>query len=109
MKKTRPKLYKIQKGRSCTRYRKAEAVQDTERSKQWKVQKGRSRMDLQPYKFAETYIIKKKKMGERKRRRKTRNVFLCTTDLELWRRRHLVHALQEEDKLVSQKQFYFQD
>ena len=58
------------------------------------------------------HLKKKKeerKMVERKRRRKKRNVFLCTADLELRRRRCLVHASQEEDELVSQKQFYFQD
>ena len=53
MKKTRPKPYKIQKNR-----------------KLGKVQKGRSRMDLQLNKFVETYTKKKKKekMGERVRR-----------------------------------------
>ena len=48
----------------------AEAVQDTERPRPWKVQKGRSRMGLQPNKFAETYI--KKGGGGGKRRRKTK-------------------------------------
>ena len=48
-------------------------------------------------------------MVERKRKRKTRNVFLDIADLELRRSRRLVHATQEEDELVIQKQFYFQD
>ena len=59
-------------------------------------------MGLQPYKFVETYIKKKKKKGrkmvEMKRRRKIRNVFLSTADLELRRMRLLVHALREEDE-----------
>ena len=66
MKKTRPKPYKIQKGR-----------------KPWKVQKGRNHMDLQPNKFAEKYLKRKReKKGEsesekvkRKRREKTRMPF----------------------------------
>ena len=69
---------------------KAEAIQDTERSKSWKVQKGWSRMDLEPYMFIETYI--KKKEGEKKKD-KERNVFLCTTGLELRRGRRLMHTL----------------
>ena len=83
MKKTRPKPYKIQKGR-----------------KSWKVQRGQGRIDLQPYKSVETYIKKKreKKKGESasekvkmKRREKT-NVFLPTIDPEIRGRRRLVHA-----------------
>ena len=51
-------------------------------------------MDLQPNKFVETYIKKKKKERQR-------NVFLCTAELELQRGRHLMHASQEEDKLAN--------
>ena len=70
---------------------KAEAVQETERPKPWRVQKGRSRMDLQPNKFAETYIKKKKKKWGREEERQW-NGFLYTTDLELQRGRCLMHA-----------------
>ena len=66
---------------------KAKTVQDTERLKPWKVQKGQSRMDLQPNKFVETYIKKEEEEEEeeergsesekvkRKRREKTRVSF----------------------------------
>ena len=90
MKKTRLKPYKIQRGR-----------------KPWKVQKDRSRMNLQPYKFAETYI-KKKRVGGREEERQ-RNVFICTTDLKLQRGKGQMHASRGEDELTSRKQFYFQD
>ena len=64
---------------------KAEAVQDTERPKPWKGQRGWSRMDLQPNKFAETYIKKKKRRGREEERQ--RNAFLCTADLKLQKRK----------------------
>ena len=79
--------------------KKAEAVQDTERSKLWKVQKGQSRMDLQLNKFAETYI---KKRGGKKEERQ-HNFFLCTADLDPRREIRLMHASQEEDELANQK------
>ena len=65
MKKTKPKPYKTQRGR-----------------KSWKVQKGQSRMSLQPNKFAETYIKRKKKKKGREEERQ-QNVFLYTVDLKL--------------------------
>ena len=52
---------------------------------------------------------KKEKDGGKEDKKKDRNVFLRTADLELQRRRRLVRASQGEDELVSQKQFYFQD
>ena len=57
-------------------------------------------------KFAETYI---KKNGGKEEKKKDKDVFPCTADRKLRRRRRLVRASQEEDELVSQKQFYFQD
>ena len=94
MKKTMSKPYKIQKGQSRGRYRKEEAV--------WVC----NRTSLQKHTLKKK---KKRKIGERKIRRKTTKIFLYTTDLELRRRRCLMHVSQEEDELASQKQFYFQD
>ena len=53
--------------------------------------------------------IHKKKNGGKEEKKKDKDVFPRTVDLELRRRRRLVHASGEEDELVSQKQFYFQD
>ena len=81
---------------------KAKTVQDTERLKPWKVQKGRSRMSLQLYKFVETYI--KKKKGREKERQ--RNVFLCIANLNLWRG---VRCTLHGERTNWRVRIYFQD
>ena len=83
-------------------------MKKTRPKKPYKIQRGRSRMDLQPNKFVETYK-KKKKMVEKKKRRKTKMSFPHTAALELRRRRRLMRASREADKLVSQKHFCSQD
>ena len=88
MKKTRPKPYKIQKGRSRGRYRKAESVEGIERPKL--------------YDSATVQVcrnIQKKKGREEERQR---NVFLCTADLKLWRKGQM-HTSRGDDELASRK------